>query len=125
MDRAYIDGQNDDEIRIGMLMSSKAARIRPLGFEIKKVSEYLNKVANWFLDSPHNVNSSDYLEVALNEFFVQGLELDLDAVIWDADFRYNPKENMWNYYEFNGIDWKKKEENSDAQRIKRFYMKRT
>lgn len=112
-----------NDFRIGMLMSSKAARLRPLGFEIKKVSEYLSKVSNWFLDPQENVNSSDYLEVALNEFFVQGLELDFDAVIWDADFRYDPGKNTWRYYEFNGYEWKPRENDSDSQIIKRFYMK--
>lgn len=122
-DRGYVDGFNDEEIRIGMLMSSKAARLRPLGFEIKKVSEFLSKVPNWFLDPSEYVNSSNFLEIALNEFFVQGLELDLAALIWDADFRYNAVKNDWDYYDFNGNKWSSIDQDTQVQEIKRFYMK--
>ena len=115
-------GEYPEVSRMGMLMSSEAARIRPLGYEIKKVSQYLDKTPNWFLDSPEYVGSSDYLEVALNEFFVQGLEVDYAVVMWDADFRYNPNINDWEYYCFDGKQkWSKKDD--PKQDIKRFYMK--
>lgn len=120
--RAYRDGINDEEIRIGMLMSSQAARLRPLGFSVIKVSEFLKKTPNWFLDSDDHVNSSNFLELAMNEFFVQGLELDLDAVIWDADFRYNPKANCWDYYVFNGKNWSAVDRDDSTHIIKRTYM---
>ena len=123
LDRGFVDGINDEEIRIGMLMSSKAARLRPLGFEIKKVREFLDKVPNWFLDPSDYISSSNYLEIALNEFFVQGLELDVTAVIWDADFRYNKEKNNWDYYDFNGNKWSAVDQDTQAQDIKRFYMK--
>ncbi|MBD5234296.1 MAG: DUF2075 domain-containing protein [Bacteroidales bacterium] len=117
-----LDGE-DDDIRIGILMSSKAARLRPLGFEIKKVSEFLDKVSKWFLASGDNILSSNFLEIALNEFFVQGLELDLTAILWDADFRYNPETNSWTYWEFNGREWSFRMNDTETQNIKRFYMK--
>lgn len=121
--RAGVDPEKEDEIRIGMLMSSKAARMRPMGYEIKKVSNYLKKVPNWFLDPSDVVDSSDYLEVALNEFCVQGLELDLAVVMWDADFRYNPDKNDWDYYNFNGRYWSPIDKDEEAQEVKRFYLK--
>lgn len=115
-------GEFPEVARMGMLMSSEAARIRPLGYEIKKVNQYLNKTPNWFLDPPEYVCSSDFLEVALNEFFVQGLEIDYAAVVWDADFRFNPKIKDWGYYCFDGKQkWSKKDE--PKHDIKRFYMK--
>lgn len=115
-------GAYPDETRMGMLMSSEAARMRPLGYEIKKVAEYLSKTPSWFLDSPENVNSSDYLEIALNEFFVQGLEVDYSVVMWDADFRYNEEHNDWDYFCFDGkTKWSKKDK--QKQDIKCFYMK--
>lgn len=115
-------GEYPEVARIGMLMSSEAARMRPFGYEIKKVREYLSKTPNWFLDSSEYVGSSDYLEVALNEFFVQGLEIDYAAVLWDADFRYNPDKNDWDYFCFDGKNkWSKRDE--PHQDIKRFYMK--
>lgn len=116
-------GSYPEGARMGMLMSSEAARLRPLGYEIKKVKEYLSKTPNWFLDTSDYICSSDFLEIALNEFFVQGLEVDYAVVMWDADFRYNPNiddNDKWEYYNFDGkLKWNKKPE----QDIKRFYMK--
>lgn len=99
----------DNFIRTGMLMSSNATRLRPLGFEIKKVQEYNHKTPGWFLDfKEDNIDSSDFLEVALSEFFVQGLEIDLACVIWDADFRFDLKKNTWRFYKFNKKSWSEK-----------------
>lgn len=123
IDRAYVNGFDDEDIRVGMLMSSRAARLRPLGYRIFKVREFLDKIPNWFLDSEDNVDSSNFLELAMNEFFVQGLELDVDSVIWDADFRYNPEKNTWEYFNFNGRYWSAVDHDDDTQEIKRFYMK--
>lgn len=104
--------------RAGMLMSSKAFRMRPYGCEIKVVGVY-NKVANWFLEDVNNVESSDFLEVALSEFFVQGLELDWTIVMWDADFRAKFDDdnfNGWEYYgSFNGIKWGNNNSQQDYQ----------
>ena len=103
--------ENKPYQRAGVLISSKAFRLRPFGYEIKKVGEY-KKVANWFLDDVKNTESSDFMEVALSEFFVQGLELDWTIVIWDADFRAQFDVNQgfrdWEYYGgFDGIKWEK------------------
>ena len=99
----------DSFIRTGILMSSNAARLRPLGFEIKKVQEYNHKTPGWFLDyKEENIDSSDFLEVALNEFFVQGLEIDLACVLWDADFRFDPTNNSWRFYKFYKKAWSEK-----------------
>ena len=65
--------------------------------------------------------SSDFLEIALNEFFVQGLELDFAAVMWDADLRYNEQNNEWNYYDFNDRFWSAVDKKE--QELKRSYMK--
>ena len=121
LDRTY--GVDDEEIRIGMLMSSEAARLRPLGFEIKKVGDYGKKVPNWFLDPSDYIGASNFLEIALNEFFVQGLELDLAAIMWDADFRYNETHNKWDYYEFSTKTNRWTLKDSDSQAIQGIYMK--
>lgn len=116
-------GSYSEEARMGMLMSSEAARLRPLGYEIKKVNEYLSKTPKWFLAPSEYICSSDFLEIALNEFFVQGLEVDYATVMWDADFRYDPIQKDWEYFCFNGEynKWSKKDQ--PKQDIKRFYMK--
>ena len=120
--RAYKDGIDDEEIRIGMLISSQAARLRPLGYRVYKVSEFLKKIPTWFLASDEYVDSSNFLEIAMNEFFVQGLELDFDVVIWDADFRYNSEKHCWDCYNFNGKTWSAVDRDDTAHIIKRFYM---
>jgi len=107
----------DNFIRTGMLMSSNGARLRPLGFEIKKVQEYNHKTPGWFLDfKEDNIDSSDFLEVALSEFFVQGLEIDLSCVLWDADFRYDPKNKTWRFYKFNKKAWSEKVKKQETGR---------
>lgn len=98
-----------DIIRTGILMSSTGERLRPLGFDIKKVADYQHKTPAWFLDSKEeNIDSSDFLEVALSEFFVQGLEIDLSCVVWDADFRYDNDIRGWKFYKFNKRAWSEK-----------------
>ena len=121
LDRVYNGEIEESEIRIGMLMSSRAARLRPLGYRIIKVTEYLDKVHHWFLDSSEYVDSSNYLELAMNEFFVQGLELDFTVVMWDADFRYDPCTNEWKFFKFNGRKWTEVARDP-AHEIERFYM---
>lgn len=100
------DLRNKGEIRTGMLMSSNGKRLRPLGFVDNKETEFLNKTPGWFLDSKEeNINSSDFLEVALSEFFVQGLELDVACVLWDADFRYSQEDKKWKFFKFGKRQW--------------------
>lgn len=115
-------------VRGGMLMSSSAARLRALGFPIRKVSDYLSKTPAWFLDTKEeNIDSSDFLEVALNEFFVQGLEIDLGCVLWDGDFRYVPPTNSnvahWDFYKFNKSKWKKYDEKTNKNSLVTAYMR--
>ena len=99
-----------DTIRTGILMSSTGVRLRPLGFDMKKVADYQHKTPAWFLDSKEeNIDSSDFLEVALNEFFVQGLEIDLSCIVWDADFRYDNDIRGWKFYKFNKRAWSQKQ----------------
>lgn len=79
--------------RYGLIVSSKAARLKPDGIDVKSP---MNPV-NWFLEGKDDIRSSYFLEDVATEFDVQGLELDWTCVTWDADFRYTP--NGWNHYE--------------------------
>lgn len=80
-------------------------------------------MASWFLDTDEYVYSSNFLEIALDEFCVQGLELDLDVVMWDGDFRFNPETNDWDYFKFNGKVWSQVDKTKSNYEIQQFYMK--
>ncbi|MBR1564033.1 MAG: DUF2075 domain-containing protein [Paludibacteraceae bacterium] len=82
--------------RYGLIVSSKAARLRPLAIDVKRKIN----VVNWFLGDKELVSSSYFLEDTATEFDIQGLELDWTCVVWDGDLRYTPK--GWNFFEFNG-----------------------
>ena len=79
--------------RYGLIVSSKAARLKPDGIDVKSP---MNPV-NWFLEGKDDIRSSYFLEDVATEFDVQGLELDWSCVTWDADFRYTP--TGWNHFE--------------------------
>ena len=87
--------------RYGIVVSSQAERLRPLGVHVKAP---VNPVS-WFLDGKDHVHSSYYLEDVATEFHVQGLELDWVCLVWDADFRYSP--DSWNNWSFRGNKWQR------------------
>ena len=82
--------------RYGMLVSSKAYRLKPLAIDVRCKPD----TVHWFLDDINDVRSSLFLEDAATEFDVQGLELDWTCVVWDGDLRYMPI--GWDFFEFNG-----------------------
>ncbi|MBM4404816.1 MAG: DUF2075 domain-containing protein [Chloroflexi bacterium] len=86
--------------RYGLVASSGAKRLRPLGITVQAE---INP-ANWFLNPSYDVRSSYYLEEVATEFDVQGLELDWTIVGWDADFRFT--EGAWRTLSFSGFSWK-------------------
>ena len=85
--------------RYGLLASSGAARLRPLGINVQAKVD----VVHWFLNGKADVRSSYFLEEAATEFDVQGLELDWTCVMWDADLRY--ADGGWAYKSFRGTGW--------------------
>lgn len=82
--REFAHGSND---RYGLLVSSKAERLKPLAIDVRVKPS----VIAYFLNGPEDIRSSLFLEDAVSEFDVQGLELDWSCLIWDADFRYSPE----------------------------------
>ncbi|MDE7369886.1 MAG: DUF2075 domain-containing protein [Muribaculaceae bacterium] len=46
----------------------------------------------------------------------QGLEIDLACVIWDGDFRYDPNQKAWRFYQFNKKAWSEKTMKSENGR---------
>lgn len=85
--------------RYGLLASSGAARLRPLGVNVQAEVD----VVNWFLNGKDDVRSSYFMEEAATEFDVQGLELDWTCVAWDANLRYSSC--GWAYKSFRGTHW--------------------
>ncbi|MBC8643016.1 DUF2075 domain-containing protein [Caballeronia sp. EK] len=98
--------------RFGLVASSGAQRLRPLGIHMKAPIEPVN----WFLNDASDVRSAFYLEEVASEFDVQGLELDWVGVCWDANFHHNGHE--WVSKSFKGSKWQSV---NDATR--RLYLK--
>ena len=72
--------------RAGLLASSGAARLRADGVE-PPTFNFMGGIdyVKWFLEPAGDFRSSNQLEVALSEFEMQGLEIDLAAVLWGGD----------------------------------------
>ena len=87
--------------RYGIIVSSKAERLRPLAIDVKRECD----VVHWFLDDKKDLRSSMFLEDVATEFDVQGLELDWACLAWDGDLRYT--ENGWDFYRFGSNQWSK------------------
>lgn len=72
--------------RTGLVASSGAARLRAEGVEPPTFS-FLGGIdyTKWFLEPDGDHRSSNQLEVALSEFELQGLEIDLVGLLWGGD----------------------------------------
>jgi hypothetical protein len=85
--------------RIGIVASSGAIRLRPLGLNVKaKIDAPI-----WFLNDKNDIRSSYFLEEVATEFDIQGLELDYTCVAWDGDMYFH--NSQWNYKKFKGTKW--------------------
>jgi len=87
--------------RYGMLVSSKAFRLKPLAIDIRSQAD----IVPWFLNPITDIRSSLFLEDVATEFDIQGLELDWTCLVWDGDFRYNPKGHHWQHFNFRSDRW--------------------
>ncbi len=109
--KKWVLGNARGSERYGVLASSNARRLRPLGIDVKNS---INS-SNWFLDGKDDVRSSYYMEDVATEFEIQGLEVDWAIVCWDADLHI--KDNNWVYQAFKGTKWQKIQ-----KEIKRKYL---
>lgn len=87
--------------RYGMLVSSKAFRLKPLAIDIRTQAE----IVPWFLNPITDIRSSLFLEDVATEFDIQGLELDWTCLVWDGDFRYDPAQHCWKHFNFRSDRW--------------------
>ncbi len=83
--------------RSGVLVTKESARYKPLAIHVLPNDD--ENTIHWFLDDKTDTRSSNYLEDAVTEIQVQGLELDYTCLLWDADMRYENGE--WHFYRFN------------------------
>lgn len=98
--RTWLRSKSKGSERIGLVASSGARRLRPLGIDVK------NEIfaPNWFLNSSNDVRSSNYLEEVATEFDIQGLEIDWVCLAWDINYFF--KEGKWNCQNFEGTTWR-------------------
>jgi hypothetical protein len=99
--RAWLKEKARGTERFGIVVSSQAERLRPIGIHVKSKVDPVK----WFLETKDHVRSSYYLEEAATEFDVQGLELDWACVAWDADFRHT--DEGWRHWSFRGKKWQR------------------
>ncbi len=85
--------------RTGLVASSGAYRLRPLGLSVKHNID----APIWFLNDKDDVRSSYFLEEVATEFDIQGLELDWTCVCWDGDLYFD--KDAWKRRKFKGTKW--------------------
>ncbi|MBW4523204.1 MAG: DUF2075 domain-containing protein [Scytolyngbya sp. HA4215-MV1] len=101
--------------RTGVITSSGAYRLKPIGIHVKAGID----PKNWFLNGKEDIRSSYFLEDVATEFDIQGLELDWTCVAWDANFRFT--DGRWEYMDFRGSQWQRIKDETRKQYLKNSY----
>lgn len=99
--KAWLRERSRGNERYGLVVSSQAQRLKPHAIDVRVD---INPV-HWFLHPREDVRRSYYLEDAVTEFDVQGLELDWACVVWDGDYRYSA--GGWQHWSFKGNRWQR------------------
>jgi hypothetical protein len=84
--RSWLRAKAMGNRRAGLVASSGAARLRADGVETPTFN-FLGGIdyVKWFLEPAGDHRSSNQLEVALSEFEMQGLEIDVAGLLWGGD----------------------------------------
>jgi hypothetical protein len=84
--RSWLLAKAKGNRRAGLVASSGAARLRAEGVETPTFN-FLGGIdyVKWFLEPAGDHRSSNQLEVALSEFEMQGLEIDVAGLLWGGD----------------------------------------
>ena len=111
----WLRNQAKGSERIGLISSSSARRLRPLGIDVK------NEISapNWFLNNSQDIRSSYFLEEVATEFDIQGLEIDWACVAWGGNFHMNNTD--WKYQNFKGTKWQNINKDVDKEYLKNTY----
>ncbi|MEM6674396.1 MAG: DNA/RNA helicase domain-containing protein, partial [Planctomycetota bacterium] len=104
--KAWVRERARGSRRTGLLASSGARRLRPHGITVQ---ERIKEV-DWFLRPPNDVRSSSFLELALSEFGIQGLEVDWACLAWGGDLTRSS--SVWDIRRFVGTEWKQVQNDS-------------
>lgn len=115
--KEWVKSKSKGTTKYGLLASSGGLRLKPEGIFVKNEIN----VANWFLNDKEDVRSCYALEDVVTEFDIQGLEIDYSIVAWDANFRFNVKQNNWEYYSFKGNKWNNINKEEDKLYLKNAY----
>ncbi|MAM29803.1 MAG: hypothetical protein CMC13_12335 [Flavobacteriaceae bacterium] len=101
--------------RIGIISSSGARRLKPLGVDVK------NEISPpyWFLNTKEDIRSSYFLEDVATEFDIQGLEIDWACIAWGANFHKTKK--GWKHQSFKGTKWQNINKEIDKEYLKNTY----
>ena len=99
--RSWLRNNARGSERYGLLVSSGARRLKPLGLIAGIIDE--KDSPNWFLNNKEDIRSSFSLEDPATEFQVQGLELDWTGIVWDGDLIKS--ETGWLFRSFKGTKW--------------------
>jgi len=113
--KAWLKEKSRGTERIGLIASSGARRLRPLGIDVK------NEISapNWFLNDENDVRSSYFLEEIATEFDIQGLEIDWSCLAWGGNFFL--KNDSWQHQKFKGTKWQNINKNIDKDYLKNTY----
>ena len=100
--------------RAGLIASSGASRLRAEGVETPTFT-FLGGIdySKWFLEPAGDHRSSNQLEVALSEFELQGLEIDLAGLLWGGDLIFDDTQVITR--RLNGRKWAIVEGHSNPQ----------
>jgi hypothetical protein len=78
-----------DDKTFGLLASSKARNLQPLGVDNEYQATQRLKVGPWFADPPESPFSCRQMTAPVTEFQCQGLELDLPILCWGDDLGWD------------------------------------
>jgi hypothetical protein len=113
--KRWLRGKARGSERFGIVVSSQAQRLKPQAIDVRTPVDPIH----WFLGPKSDVRSSFYLEDVATEFQVQGLELDLACVTWDADFRRT--DAGWGHFSFVGDRWNRIKKPERQEYLKNAY----
>jgi DUF2075 family protein len=107
--KKWIRDRRVGEERSGMIASSQARRLIAEGVYVLPQAD--SKIGHWMLAPSGDFRSSNTLEVAQNQFQIQGLELDYTLLCWDADFRITT--NGWEVFNISGAKWQRQKSDEE------------